>query len=101
MTGHQWCSPGVSVGPILFNIFIDDLHEGTECSLSKFADDTKLGEVLMCQRVGRPCRGTWAAWAEASRMRFNKARCCALHLGHNDPMQHYRLGAEWLESCAE
>ena len=66
------------------NILVNDLNDGTDSTLSKFVDDTKLG------RVADDMANTWAAiqrnlnrlqkYVDRNLMKSNK-KCKYLHLG--------------------
>ncbi|PKU47067.1 rna-directed dna polymerase from mobile element jockey-like [Limosa lapponica baueri] len=95
---------GIPQGLVLLNIFVGDMDVGIECTLRKFANDTKLcgavnkleGKDAIQRDLDRLERS-----ASVNLMKFNKAKCKVQQVGWGNPKHRYRLGGEWTESRPE
>lgn len=74
---------------------------GQRVHQSRFADDTKLGAVLIHQGLMLPSRGTPAPWTDVlagTAWKINKGKYEVQHWGRNNPMHQSILGANFLEN---
>lgn len=71
------------MGPALFSLLTNEFDNGMECTLSQFADDTKLGGVADSPEGCCAIQGDLDRlehWAVRNLMNFNKGKCRVLHL---------------------
>ncbi|KAJ7407614.1 hypothetical protein BTVI_62564 [Pitangus sulphuratus] len=91
---HLQVPEGSVLAQVQFNVFINDIDSRIDCTLSKFADDTKLCGAIKLTEV-------WdAIQRDLDFMRFSKAKCKVHYLGRGNPKHKYRLGSEWFVSSS-
>ena len=91
---------GSVLGPQLFTIYIDDLEEGTECRVTKFADDTKMSGKANCVEDAESLQrdlDRLSDWARIWQMEYNVGKCEVIHFGRNNSKMDYYLNGEKLQ----
>ena len=86
---------GSVLGPLLFNIFVNDCPELIDCHMSLYADDTKLYAAIGQQEHGehnlQSDLNKLEKWSNVMQMRYHPAKCKVMHMGKNNPETEYEM----------
>ena len=87
---------GSVLGPMLFSIFISDIDDGIECSLTMFADDTKLSgavDTVAGKDAIQSDLNRLERCAQVNLKRFNTAKCKGFALGPAKSRAYIQTGS--------
>ena len=85
---------GSVLGPILFNIYINDLFKDIKAKGKLFADDAKLYSEVNNQNQATELQNdlnTISGWSNKWLLKFNISKCSVMHFGKNNKRYNYVL----------
>ena len=85
---------GSVLGPVLFIIYINDIDVGLNNFISKFADDTKIGNTIITDEDRIKLQqdlNRIAEWSSNWQMPFNVGKCQVLHVGNSNNRYEYEM----------
>ncbi|CAM5156922.1 unnamed protein product [Natator depressus] len=85
---------GSVLGPVLFNIFINDLEKGVDSEVEKFAGGTKLLKIVKskgdCEEQQKDL-SKLGHWATKWQVKFNVDKSKVMHIGRHNANCAYKM----------
>ena len=95
---------GSLLGPILFNIYINDLEDDISSKVLKFADDTKVFRKVTNDTDKQSLQDDLdklVKWSEKLQMLFNFGKCKCIHIGHGNMDEEYKMADSVLDRTTQ
>ena len=91
---------GSVLGPLLFLLFINDLPASVKNEIRIFADDVKMVVDPSQNQDVQNDLDALCHWESIWLLKFNLEKCKLLHIGKNNPRNHYKFLGSNLSTCS-